>query len=121
VFAGLALVLGAIGIYGVLSFLVSRRTPEIAVRVALGAQRRDVFRLIMKEGLQLALAGILLGMAAAAIVTRVLSRELYGVEASDPVTYIVVAVAMLGVTMAACCIPTFRAMRVDPLIALRQA
>jgi putative ABC transport system permease protein len=120
VFAGLALVLGAIGIYGVLSFLVSKRTPEIAVRVALGAQRHDVFRLIMKEGLQLALAGIALGMSAAVIVTRVLSRELYDVGSSDPITYIAVAVVMIGVTMAACCVPTFRAMRVDPLLALRQ-
>jgi putative ABC transport system permease protein len=74
----------------------------------------------MKEGLQLALAGIALGMAAAVIVTRVLSRELYGVGSSDPVTYIAVGVVMVGVTMAACCVPTFRAMRVDPLTALRQ-
>jgi len=119
-FAGLALVLGVIGIYGVLSFLVSKRTPEIAIRVALGAQRRDVFRLVMKEGSQLAFAGIVLGMAAAAMVTRVLSRELYGVGPADPVTYVAVAVVMAIVTMTACCVPTYRAMRVDPLIALRQ-
>ena len=83
-FAGLALVLGVIGIYGVLSFLVSKRTREIGIRIALGAQRRDVFRSIMREGAQLALAGVGLGMAAAAAVTRVLSRELYGVGPADP-------------------------------------
>ena len=119
-FAGLALVLGVIGIYGVLSFLVSKRTREIGIRIALGAQRQDVFRSIMKEGARLALAGIALGVTAAVIVTRVLSGELYGVGPADPVTYVVVAVVMAIVTMAACCVPTYRAMRVDPLIALRQ-
>jgi putative ABC transport system permease protein len=119
-FAGLALALGVIGIYGVLSFLVSKRTREIGIRLALGAQRTDVFRSIMKEGAQLALAGVVLGMASAVLVTRLLSRELYGVGPADPVTYLAVAVIMVIVTMAACAIPTFRAMRVDPLIALRQ-
>jgi putative ABC transport system permease protein len=119
-FAGVALVLGVIGIYGVLSFLVSRRTREIGIRLALGAQRRDIVRSIMSEGAQLSLAGVALGMAGAAAVTRVLSRELYGVGAADPLTYAVVATVMVMVTMAACCVPTYRAMRVDPLIALRQ-
>jgi putative ABC transport system permease protein len=119
-FAAVALVLGAIGIYGVLSFLVSKRTREIGIRLALGAQRRDVFRSIMKEGAQLALAGVGLGMAGAAAVTRVLSGELYGVGPADPLTYAAVAVVMMLVTMAACFVPTYRAMRVDPLIALRQ-
>jgi len=119
-FAALALVLGAIGIYGVLSFLVSKRTREIGIRLALGAQRRDVFRSIMTEGLQLALAGVGLGMAGAAAVARLLSRELYGVGPADPLTYAAVAVVMAIVTMAACFVPTYRAMRVDPLIALRQ-
>ena len=119
-FAGLALVLGVIGIYGVLSFLVSKRTREIGIRLALGAQRGDIFRSIMREGAQLTLAGVGLGMAAAAAVTRVLSRELYGVGAADPLTYAAVAVATVMVTMAACWVPTYRAMRVDPLIALRQ-
>ena len=118
-FAGLALTLGAIGIYGVLSFLVSRRTREIGIRIALGAQRQDVFRWIMKEGAQLALAGVGLGLAAAAIVTRALSAELYGVGPTDPFTYVTVAMVMAIVTLAACCVPTYRAMRVDPLIALR--
>ena len=119
-FAGIALLLGAIGIYGVLSYLVSRRTPEIAIRLALGAKRRDVFRLVIREGAELALAGVGLGMMMAAVVARVLSRELYSVGPWDPATYASVAVVMLIVTMAACWIPSQRAMRVDPLIALRQ-
>ncbi len=119
-FAALALVLGAIGIYGVLSFLVSKRTREIGIRMALGARRRDVFRSIMKEGAQLAFAGVGLGMAGAAAVMRVLSGELYGVGPADPLTYAAVAVVMVIVTMTACFVPTYRAMRVDPLIALRQ-
>jgi putative ABC transport system permease protein len=119
-FAGLALVLGVIGIYGVLSFLVSKRTREIGIRMALGARRQDVFRSIMKEGAQLAMAGVALGMAAALIGTRVLSRELYGVGPADPLTYLAVAVVMAIATISACCVPTDRATRVDPLIALRQ-
>jgi putative ABC transport system permease protein len=119
-FAGVALALGVIGIYGVLSFLVAKRTREIGIRMALGAQRGDVFRSIMKEGAQLALAGVGLGMAAAAIVTRVLSRELYGVGPADPITYMTVAIVMVIATMGACCVPTYRATRVDALIALRQ-
>jgi putative ABC transport system permease protein len=119
-FAGVALALGVIGIYGVLSFLVSKRTREIGIRMALGAQRGDVFRSIMKEGAQLSLAGVGLGLAAAAIVTRVLSRELYGIGPADPVTYTAVAVVMVIATLGACCVPTYRATRVDALIALRQ-
>ena len=119
-FAGLALALGMIGIYGVLSFLVSKRTREIGIRLALGAQRRDVFRSIMKEGAQLALTGVGLGMAAAIAVTRVLSQELYGVSPADPLTYRGRGRHHVVVTMAACSVPTYRAMRVDPLIALRQ-
>jgi predicted permease len=119
-FAGVALALGAIGIYGVLSFLVSKRSREIGIRIALGARRQDVLWSIMKEGAQLALAGIGLGMAAAAAVTRLLSQELYGVGPGDPITYLAVAAIMIVVTMAACSVPTYRAMRVDPVIALRQ-
>jgi putative ABC transport system permease protein len=119
-FGVLALALGAIGIYGVLSFLVSRRTRDIGIQMALGARRADVFRSIMKEGAQLALTGVGLGMAAALIATRILSGELYGVDPADPLTYMTVAAVMVIVTMGACCIPTYRATRVDALIALRQ-
>jgi putative ABC transport system permease protein len=119
-FAVLALALGMIGIYGVLSFLVSRRTREIGIRMALGARRGDVFTSMMKEGLQLALLGVGIGMAAAMIVMRVVSRELFGVGPADPATYVAVAGLMLAATLAACCVPTYRATRVDAQIALRQ-
>jgi putative ABC transport system permease protein len=119
-FAGLALVLGIIGIYGVLAFLVSKRTREIAIRVALGAQRRDVLRLIMKEGAKFSFAGITLGLVGAFAVTRLLASELYGVSSVDPLTYMAAAGLMAVVTLLSCYIPTRRAMQVDPLIALRE-
>jgi ABC-type antimicrobial peptide transport system permease subunit len=117
--AGLALVLGAIGVYGVLSFLVSRRTRDLAIRFALGAQRSDVFWLVFKEGAVLCGAGIALGLAAAIGATRWLASELYGVGPLDPVTFVSVAVVMCLVTFLACYVPTRRAMRVDPLLVLR--
>lgn len=119
-FAGLALVLGLIGIYGVLSFLVSRRTREIGIRIALGALRRDVLWLIMKEGVKFSLFGVALGLACALGITRLLASELYGVSPADPVTFLAAAILMTAVTLLACYIPTRRAMRVDPLVALRQ-
>jgi putative ABC transport system permease protein len=118
-FAALALVLGLIGIYGVLSFLVSRRTREIGIRLALGAQRRDVLWLVMKEGARFSLIGIALGLASALAITRFLASELYGTSPADPATFIATAVLMTAITLLACYIPTRRAMRVDPLIALR--
>jgi putative ABC transport system permease protein len=119
-FAGVALVLGMIGIYGVLSFLVSKRTREIGIRLALGARRSDVLWSVMREGLVFAVAGVTLGLIAAVTLARVLSGELYGVSPLDPMTYGSVAIVMTMVTLLACCVPTYRAMRVDPLIALRQ-
>jgi putative ABC transport system permease protein len=119
-FAGIALVLGIIGIYGVLAFLVSKRTREIGIRMALGARRKDVMLLIMKEGARFSLTGIALGLAGAMAVTRLLASELYGVSAVDAVTYLSVTGVMLLVTLLACYVPTRRAMRVDPLTALRQ-
>jgi putative ABC transport system permease protein len=118
-FAGLALALAIIGVYGVLSFLVSKRTREIGIRMALGAQRRDVLWLVMKEGAKFSLTGITLGLAAAFAVTRLLSSELYGISPMDPFTYAGVAIVMAVVTLLASYVPTRRAMRVDPLIALR--
>jgi putative ABC transport system permease protein len=118
-FAGLALVLGIVGIYGVLSFLVSKRTREIGIRIALGAQHRDVLWLVLKEGAKFSLSGIGLGLVGAFVVTRWLASELYGVGPVDPVTYVGVAVVMAAVTMLACYIPARRAMRVDPMVALR--
>jgi predicted permease len=118
-FAGLALVLGLIGIYGVLAFLVSRRTREIGIRVALGAQRSHVLWLILKEGAKFAAIGIVLGLAGAFAVTRWISSELYGVSATDPLTYVGVALLMGAMAMLASYVPARRAMSVDPLIALR--
>jgi putative ABC transport system permease protein len=120
VFAGLALVLGLIGIYGVLAFLVSKRTREIGIRMALGARRPDVLWLVMKEGAKFSLAGIALGLAGALAATRLLSSELYGVSPIDAVTYLSVTSVMGAMTLLACYIPTRRAMHVDPLSALRQ-
>jgi putative ABC transport system permease protein len=119
-FASLALVLGMIGIYGVLAFLVSKRTREIGIRVALGARRQDLLWLVMREGAKFSFAGIALGLAGALVVTRLLASELYGVSPMDAVTYLSVTGAMAAVTLLACYVPTRRAMRVDPLTALRE-
>jgi putative ABC transport system permease protein len=118
-FAALALILGAIGIYGVLSFLVSTRTREIGIRMSLGALPRNVLWLILKEGFQFSLIGIALGLSSAAVVTRLLSSELYGISPADPATFVTAALLMTLVTLLACYIPTRRAMRVDPIVALR--
>jgi predicted permease len=119
VFAALALALGTIGIYGVLSFLVSNRTREIGIRMALGAQRGEVLRSVLGEGAKLSLAGIGLGMAGAFAVMRILSGELYGVGATDPLTFCSVAILVAIVALTACYVPARRAMKVDPLVALR--
>jgi putative ABC transport system permease protein len=119
-FAGVALILGMIGVYGVLSFLVSKRTHEIGIRMALGARRKDVLWLVMKEGAKFSFAGIALGLGGALVVTRLLSSELYGVGPTDALTYFGVTSVMVAVTLLACYIPTRKAMRVDPLTALRQ-
>jgi putative ABC transport system permease protein len=118
-FAGVALLLGTIGVYGVLAFLVSRRTHDIGVHVALGACPRDVSWMVLKEGARVAGLGIALGMAAALPATRLLSAELHGVTALDPVTYAGVTLVVAASALAACYVPTRRATRVDPLVALR--
>lgn len=118
-FAGLALTLGIIGIYGVLSFLVANRTQEIGIRMAMGAQKMDVLRSVMGEGAKLSVTGIGLGMAGALALMRVLSGELYGVAATDPPTFLGVGILVAVVAMTACYVPARRAMRVDPVVALR--
>jgi putative ABC transport system permease protein len=119
-FAGLAFVLGLVGIYGVLSFLVSKRTHEIGIRIALGAQRRHVLWLMLREGLQLSVIGIAIGLFGAFLASRLLSSELYGISALDPATYVTVAIGMTIATVLASWLPTRRATRVDPLTALRE-
>ncbi|MGB0033922.1 MAG: FtsX-like permease family protein, partial [Candidatus Acidiferrales bacterium] len=119
IFAILALVLAAIGIYGVMSYVVSWRTREIGIRIALGAQRRDVWNLIVGRGARLAFTGIALGLAGALALTRLLASMLYGVGPGDPLTFTCVALLLAGVAMFACYVPARRAMRVDPMVALR--
>jgi predicted permease len=120
-FAALALVLGSIGVYGVLSCLVSRRTREIGVRLALGAQTSDISWLVMKEGIAVGAAGIACGVTGAAVLSRALASELHGVSPLDPMTYASVVVVVALVTFVACYLPTRRAIRVDPLTALRDS
>jgi putative ABC transport system permease protein len=118
-FAVLALVLATIGIYGVMSYIVSGRTQEIGIRIALGAQRADVFKLVVGQGIALAGAGLVLGLIAAAGLTRFLGSQLFHVKAIDPITYCGVTLLLGGVALLACYIPARRATRVDPLVALR--
>jgi putative ABC transport system permease protein len=118
-FAGMAMLIAAIGIYGVLAYAVNQRTREIGVRMALGAQPRDVLRLVVREGMRVAVIGVTLGLIAGVVLSRVVASLLYGVAARDPMTFTFVAVLLTTVALAACAIPARRAARVDPIVALR--
>ena len=119
VFALAALLLGAVGLYGVLSYAVAQRTREIGIRMALGAQSRDVLRLVMGDGLVLTLAGLALGLVGARAAVRALASQLYGVGPFDPATFVAVPLLVAAVALLACYIPARRATRVDPMVALR--
>jgi len=118
-FALLAVVLGAVGIYGIVSYSVTQRTHEIGIRMALGARTGNVLSLIMKNGLTLVLTGIAIGIAGALALTRFLTTLLFGVTPTDSVTFVVVAIIFFVIAMIASLIPALRATRVDPLEALR--
>ncbi|MFZ0884007.1 MAG: ABC transporter permease [Candidatus Acidiferrales bacterium] len=118
-FAGLALLLAVVGIYGVMSYSVSRRAQEIGIRVALGATRKDVLMLVVRHGLLLALTGSAIGIVGALLLSRVIASQLYGVSPTDPVTFIAVSTLLTVVALAACYIPARRAMQVDPMVALK--
>ena len=119
-FAAVALVIAAVGIYGVLSYAVSRRSHEIGIRLALGAQSLDVLKMILRQGVVLTLAGVVAGLAASFALTRVMTSLLFGVSANDPLTFAGVSLLLMVVALLACWIPARRATKVDPLIALRQ-
>ena len=119
IFAAVALVLATVGIYGVISYSASRRTHEIGVRMSLGASRFDVLLLVVRQGVWLALAGSVTGIFGALLLSRLMAKLLYGVKPTDPATFVAVAAGLGLVAMLACYLPARRAMRIDPMAALR--
>jgi putative ABC transport system permease protein len=118
-FSGIALILAAVGIFGVISYSASQRTHEIGIRIALGAQQHNVLRLILGQGTKLALLGLAAGTVAALLLTHLMASLLYGVSATDPLTFGAVCIILLAVAVTASYLPARRAMRVDPMVALR--
>ena len=119
VFAGIGLLLVAVGVYSVIAYTVSRQTHEIGIRMALGASRSNVIAMVLRMGLWLIAAGLAAGLAASVAVSKVLASELFGVSARDPLTFAAVSVVVLASGVAACWFPAMRATRIDPTVALR--
>jgi putative ABC transport system permease protein len=119
-FGALALLLACVGLYGAISYSVTSRTPELGIRLALGAKPRTVLAMVLAEGARAAAAGMAIGLVVAIVVLRAMTRFLYGIEATDPLTFAFVSVALLGAALLACYVPARRATRVDPLLALRR-
>jgi putative ABC transport system permease protein len=120
VFAAVALLLAAVGIYGVMAYSFSQRTHEVGIRMALGAQRLDILRMALGEGMRIVVIGLASGLVGAAIVSRIFRSMLFDVAPADPITYFAVSAILAGVAIFACYIPARRATRIDPLVALRE-
>lgn len=119
IFAGLALLLAALGTYGILSYMVSERRREIGIRMALGAAQGAVVQMIMRQGVAIAAAGLVLGLLGALALNRVMASLLFGVEPTDPATFLAVSATIVGVALVACFLPARRAAQVDPMVVLR--